>query len=308
MKQIKIGGSELEGSQVILGCMRLDERIKRKKKVSKVLQTAFDNGINTFDHADIYGGGKCETYFAQALKETSISRDEILIQSKCGIIPGKAFDFSKEHIIKSVEGSLTRLDTDHLDMLLLHRPDTLMEPVEVAEAFDELKAAGKVRHFGVSNFNPRQIQLLETAVKEPLIANQLQFGIAHAGMISNGLHVNMEDGESVDHDGSILEYSRIKNMTIQAWSPFQYGYFEGIFLDNHKFPELNAQLEKLAKKYGFTKTGIATAWINRHPADIQTVIGSMTRDRIRESTDASDLVLTREEWYSIYMAAGNILP
>ncbi|MBP6984019.1 MAG: aldo/keto reductase [Lactococcus raffinolactis] len=306
MKKIQIANTDMTASQIILGCMRINEA---GNNPVETIQTAYDHGINFFDHADIYGAGECETIFAQALKETSISRSDIYLQSKVGIKPGIAFDFSKQHIIEAVEGSLKRLDTDYLDALLLHRPDTLVEPEEVAEAFSQLEKAGKVRAFGVSNQNPGQIELLKTAVKQPLNINQLQFGLKHTGMIDAGINVNMENQAGLVRDGGILEYSRIHDMTIQAWSPFQYGFFEGVFVGNtEKFPELNARLLELADQYKVTPSGIAAAFINRHPAKMQTILGTMTPSRIIEATEAADIVLTREEWYSLYMAAGNILP
>lgn len=295
----------MQASQIILGCMRI---IEPGKNPVKVIETAYENGINFFDHADIYGAGQCETVFAEALAQTSIRREDIYLQSKCAIRPGVAFDFSKEHIIKSVEGSLQRLQTDYLDTMLLHRPDTLMEPEEVAEAFYELEKSGKVRYFGVSNQNPMQVELLKTAVKQPLLFNQLQFGLKHTEMVDAGLNVNIPNQASHMQDGSVLEYSRINKMMIQAWSPFQHGYFDGPFVGNDKFPELNKKLEEYAEKYNLTPSGIAIAWINRHPARMQTIIGTMTERRIEEVTNASDLVLSREEWYDLYMAAGNILP
>ena len=306
MKKIQIANTDMTASQIILGCMRINEA---GNNPVETIQTAYDHGINFFDHADIYGAGECETIFAQALKETSISRSDIYLQSKVGIKPGIAFDFSKQHIIEAVEGSLKRLDTDYLDALLLHRPDTLVEPEEVAEAFSQLEKAGKVRAFGVSNQNPGQIELLKTAVKQPLNINQLQFGLKHTGMIDAGINVNMENQAGLVRDGGILEYSRIHDMTIQAWSPFQYGFFEGVFVGNtEKFPELNARLLELADQYKVTPSGIAAAFINRHPAKMQTILGTMTPPRIMEATESADIVLTREEWYSLYMAAGNILP
>lgn len=306
MKRIKVGSVGLEASAVVLGCMRMNAL--SPKEATAVIETSVENGIDFFDHADIYGGGECETLFGKALQDSSVKRENILIQSKCGIVPGKMFDFSKEHIIASVDGSLKRLGIEQLDALLLHRPDTLVEPEEVAAAFDELEQSGKVRYFGVSNQNPTQIELLKKVVKQPLIANQLQFGIMHTGMVDQGIHVNMTDQGSFDHDGGILDYSRLHDMTIQAWSPYQYGFFEGVFLGNEKFPELNAAIDELAAKYGVTNTGIATAWILRHPAHMQTIIGTMNKQRIQDVAAASELVLTREEWYKIYMAAGNILP
>ncbi|MDT2583944.1 aldo/keto reductase [Lactococcus petauri] len=303
MKKIQI--ADMQASQIILGCMRI---IEPGKNPVKVIETAYENGINFFDHADIYGAGQCETVFAEALAQTSIRREDIYLQSKCAIRPGIAFDFSKEHIIQSVEGSLKRLQTDYLDTMLLHRPDTLMEPEEVAEAFYELEKSGKVRYFGVSNQNPMQVELLKTALKQPLLFNQLQFGLKHTEMVDAGLNVNIPNQASHMQDGSVLEYSRINKMTIQAWSPFQHGYFDGPFVGNDKFPELNKKLEEYAEKYNLTPSGIAIAWINRHPARMQTIIGTMTEQRIEEVTNASDLVLSRDEWYDLYMAAGNILP
>jgi predicted oxidoreductase len=304
VKKIKFGSTDIEVSSVILGLMR----INNAKDPVAVLTTAIENGITYFDHADIYGGGECEKIFADALAKTDYKREDLFIQSKCGIVPGKMFDFSKEHIIESVEGSLKWLNVDYLDVLLLHRPDTLVEPEEVAAAFDELEKAGKVKYFGVSNQNPRQIELLKKYVSQPLVANQLQFGVMHTGMIDQGIHVNMTDSGSVDHDGGILDYSRLNDMTIQAWSPYQYGFFEGVFIGNEKFPELNAKLEELAKKYQTTATGIASAWILRHPANMQVIAGTMTPHRIEEIAKASTIVLTRQEWYEVYLAAGNILP
>ena len=304
MKQIQLGASSQMVSSVILGCMR----INGAKDPVKVIETAYDNGINFFDHADIYGGGECESIFADALAKTSLKREDLFIQTKCGIVPGVMFDFSKKHIIESVEGSLQRLKMDYVDALLLHRPDTLVVPSEVAEAFDELEKSGKVRHFGVSNQKPMQIDLLKKYVKQPLLANQLQFGLKHSGMIDQGIHVNMTDDGSVDHDGSVLDYSRLNDMTIQAWSPYQYGFFEGVFIGNEKFPELNQALDNLAEKYGTTPTGLAAAWILRHPANMQVIAGTMNPGRIEEIAKASEIQLTREDWYELYRAAGNILP
>lgn len=304
MKTVKFGTTNLDVASVILGCMR----INNAENPVKVIETAVDNGITFFDHADIYGGGDCEHIFADALAKTEIKRDDLFIQSKCGIVPGKMFDFSKEHIVSSVEGILKRLDTDYLDALLLHRPDTLVEPEEVAAAFDQLEQQGKVKYFGVSNQKPGQIELLKKYVKQPLVANQLQFGIMHTGMIDQGIHVNMTDAGSLDHDGEILEYSRLHDMTIQAWSPYQYGFFEGVFIGHEKFPELNKVLEELAEKYHSTPTGIASAWILRHPANMQVIAGTMNIQRIEEIAQASDIQMSREDWYRVYMAAGNILP
>ncbi|HAA6356640.1 TPA_asm: aldo/keto reductase family oxidoreductase [Listeria monocytogenes] len=305
MKRITIGNSALTASEISLGCMRMADL--SKEDANKVINTALENGIDFFDHADIYGGGKSEEVFADAIDMNATIREKMILQSKCGIRQG-FFDFSKEHIIASVEGSLKRLKTDYLDTLLLHRPDTLFEPEEVAAAFTELEKSGKVRHFGVSNQNPGQIELLKKYVDQELIANQLQFSIMHTGMIDTGFNVNMTIDPSLERDGGILEYSRLNNMTIQAWSPFQYGFFEGVFLDNDKFPELNKTIDKIAADKGVTNSAIAVAWIQRHPASFQTVVGTMNPGRIADIAKASDVTLSREEWYEIYRAAGNQLP
>ncbi|MFL6562819.1 MAG: aldo/keto reductase family oxidoreductase [Bacillus sp. (in: firmicutes)] len=278
-----------------------------KTEAERFIQTALEEGANFFDHADIYGSGTCEEIFADAIHMNAEIREKIILQSKCGIRKGM-FDFSKEYILESVDGILKRLNTEYLDVLLLHRPDALVEPEEVAEAFDSLEKSGKVRHFGVSNQNPMQIQLLQKFVKQPLVANQLQLSITNANMISNGINVNMENDSAINRDGSILDFCRLNDITIQPWSPFQYGFFEGVFLGNDKFPELNQQIDEIAAKYEVSNTTIATAWLLRHPAHMQPVIGTMNIDRLKDCCKASEVQLTREEWYRIYRAAGNILP
>jgi len=305
VRTIKLGNSNLEVPVVAVGCMRINSL--EKKEAEQFVQTALEQGANFFDHADIYGGGTCEEIFADAIHMSPSVRENIILQSKCGIRKGM-FDFSKEHILHSVDGILSRLKTDYLDTLLLHRPDALVEPEEVAEAFDMLEQSGKVRHFGVSNQNPMQIQLLQKYVKQPLVANQLQLSITNANMISNGVNVNMENNSAINRDGSILDFCRLHDITIQPWSPFQYGFFEGVFLGNEKFPELNQQIDEIAEKYQVSNTTIAIAWLLRHPANMQPVIGTMNVDRLIDCCKASDIQLTREEWYSIYRAAGNILP
>ncbi|WP_153462879.1 aldo/keto reductase [Sediminibacillus terrae] len=305
MKKVKLGTSDLHTGEISLGCMRMDKL--SSNEAAKVMENAVEHGVDLFDHADIYGGGKSEEVFASALKETSINREDIVLQTKCGIRDG-FFDFSKQHILDSVEGSLKRLDTDYIDILLLHRPDTLMEPEEVAEAFAKLKESGKVRHFGVSNQNPMQIELLKKYLKDDLIINQLQLSLMFTPMIDAGLNVNMQHDPAVVRDSSILDYSRLHDMTIQAWSPFQYGMFEGVFVGNEKFPELNMKMQELAEKKGVTDSAIAIAWILRHPSKIQPVVGTMNVERLAGIARASDVELTREEWYELYRAAGNKLP
>lgn len=304
MKYVNIG-NQISASAVSLGCMRMAKL--DNKKVNAIIDCALENGINFFDHADIYGQGNSERLFGEYLKSHPGTREKILIQTKCAIHDGQ-YDFSKEHILRSVEGSLARLGVDYVDFLLLHRPDTLMEPDEVAEAFDALESSGKVRHFGVSNHNPMQIELLKTAVKQPITVNQLQFSVAEAGMVTSGMNANMKNAESVMHDGSVLEYSRIKNITIQTWSPFQFGFFKGNFVDNEDYPKLNEKLAEIGEKYGLTKTGVAAAWIMRHPAGMQLIAGTMNPEHLREICKASDVTLSRAEWYEIYRAAGHCLP
>lgn len=305
MKHIKLGGSTLHVPAIVVGCMRMDEL--KAAEAETFVQTALDLGANFFDHADIYGGGECERIFARAAKLNDDRREKVFLQSKCGIRKG-LFDFSKEHILKSVDGILERLDTDYLDMLLVHRPDALMEPEEVAEAFDHLLNTGKVRRFGVSNQSPMQMALLQKFMSQKILANQLQLSITNSGMIRSGINVNMENASSVDHDGEVLNYCRLNDVTIQAWSPFQYGMFEGVFLGNPKFPELNQKIDEIAARYGVSNTTITTAWILRHPANMQMISGTMSTSRLKQICQACDITLTPEEWYEIYRAAGNELP
>ena len=303
MYKIDFGKSGIMVPTVAVGCMRISDM--SEKEASAFVDTALSLDANFFDHADIYGGGKSEEVFGKAIAPSL--RDKIILQTKCGIRKGM-FDFSYEHIVSSVDGSLKRLGTDCIDVLLLHRPDALMEPEEVARAFDYLKASGKVRHFGVSNQNPYQMELLGKALDMPLCANQLQFSIMHAPMLQSGINVNMYNDSAVNRDGGVLDYCRLNNITIQPWSPVQYGFFEGCFIDNEKFPGLNAVLGKIGEKYGVSKTTIAFAWILRHPARMQPVTGTTNLTRLSDCIKAADIKITREEWYEIYRAAGNILP
>ncbi len=303
MYKIDFGKSGMKVPAVAVGCMRISDM--SEKEVSAFVDTALSLEANFFDHADIYGGGKSEEVFGKAV--TPSMRENIIIQTKCGIRQGM-FDFSYEHIVNSVDRSLKRLGTEYIDVLLLHRPDALMEPEEVARAFEYLKNSGKVRHFGVSNQNPYQIELLGKALSMPLCANQLQFSIMHAPMIQSGINVNMYNDSATNRDGGVLDYCRLNNITIQPWSPVQYGFFEGCFIDNEKFPELNEILEKIGEKYGVSKTTMAFAWILRHPAKMQPVTGTTNLSRLTDCIKASEIRITREEWYEIYRAAGNILP
>ena len=305
MKTIKIGTSDIEASEVSLGCMR--SAGMEPEAVDELIGTAWDCGITIFDHADIYGGGRCEEVFAASVARLGIPRDRLVLQSKCGIRQG-FFDFSKEHILRSVDGILSRLRTDYLDILLLHRPDALVEPDEVAEAFEQLATHGKVRIFGVSNHNPGQIELLQASLPMKLQANQLQFSVAHTGMVDAGLNVNMRNENGVNRDGGVLDYCRLKQITVQPWSPFQHGFFAGPFLGNPDFADLNRVIGEIAEAHHATPTTVAIAWILRHPARMQPVVGTTRPERVRDSARASGLLLTREEWYAIYRAAGNVLP
>ncbi|WP_150269282.1 aldo/keto reductase [Paenibacillus tepidiphilus] len=305
VNKIKAGNSALEVAEISLGCMRIADL--SPQEADKHIHSALEAGIDFFDHADIYAGGKAEEVFGDVVAASPGMREQMLIQTKCGIRHG-FFDFSKEHIISSVEGSLKRLKTDYVDVLLLHRPDTLMEPEEVAEAFDYLEQQGMVKHFGVSNLNPLQIELLKKNVKQPLLFNQLQLSVMVTGMIDAGFNVNMTNSASVVHDGGILEYSRLHDMTIQPWSPFQYGFFEGVFLGNEKFPEVNEVIGRLAEEKGVTDTAISIAWLLRHPAHMQPIVGTTNTQRLLDIAKASEITLTRQEWYEVYRAAGNKLP
>ncbi|GHU82141.1 aldo/keto reductase [Spirochaetia bacterium] len=306
MRTINLGLSGLTVPTIAVGCMRINTI--SAAEAEGFVKTALELGANFFDHAAVYGDGVCEEIFAAAFAKTSVKRENIFLQTKCGIRKGAAFDFSKALILESADESLKRLKTDYIDVFLLHRPDLLVEPEEVAEAFSILQAAGKVRYFGVSNQNPAQIRLLQKYVKQPIVANQLQLSLAHTGMLSQGLHVNMADEKAVNRDGGILDFCRLEDITIQPWSPFQYGFFEGVFLGSPKYPKLNAVIDDLAKKYGVKNTTIALAWLLRHPARFQPVTGTMNPARLKDCVKAAEITLTHDEWYALYLAAGNILP
>lgn len=307
MRSTSLGTSKIPASNIILGCMRikdLDDAVIRQ-----LVSTALDEGVTMFDHADIYGGGHaCEERFGSALGWSSSDREQVILQSKCGIRDGY-FDFSAEHIASSVDETLRALRTDYLDVLLLHRPDALMEPQEIAEAFDSLAASGKVRAFGVSNHSRGQLELLRSVVGQPLVANQLQLSLTHAPIIAEGVALNMADAQSIDRSGGILDYCRLTATTVQAWSPMRGPGWEGPFLgDRARFPELNDVVDRLAAEYQVAPEAIATAWITRHPADIQVVLGTTSPDRLRRSIPGSDLPLTRPQWYELFRAAGHIVP
>ncbi|HEN0528435.1 TPA: aldo/keto reductase [Streptococcus agalactiae] len=300
-----IGQTGIQATRIALGCMRMSDL--KGKQAEEVVGTALDLGINFFDHADIYRGGLSELRFRDAIKHLNVNRDKMIIQSKCGIREGY-FDFSKEYILSSVDGILERLGTEYLDFLILHRPDVLVEPEEVAEAFTKLRAEGKVKHFGVSNQNRFQMELLQSYLDEPLAVNQLQLSPAHTPMFDAGLNVNMLNKASIEHDDGIVDYCRLKRVTIQAWSPFQIDLSRGLFVNHPDYKELNETIAKLAKNYNVSSEAIVIAWILRHPAKMQAIVGSMNPSRLKAIDKANDIALTRKEWYDIYRSAGNILP
>ena len=308
MRYITLGQDDKELSEIVLGMMRIKD--KSVNEVEELVETALSVGINAFDLADIYGLGRCEELLGLVLKNRPDLREKMWIQSKCGIRIEEFtyFDFSKDYIIKSVDGILQRLKIDHLDSLLLHRPDALMESNQVAEAFDLLYKQGKVRNFGVSNQNPMMMELLKKDVKQPLAVNQLQLSAAFTPGFESGFHVNMEDSQAAMRDGSIFEYCKLHDVVIQAWSVLQFGYFKGNFVGNEKFQALNQVLDRLAIKYGVTSSTIAISWILRYPAKMQAVVGTTNPKHLREVSQAANFSLTRKEWYEIYLAAGNNLP
>lgn len=306
MKMIRIGKNMEKDPAVVVGMMRFSSL--NKEEAEHYVMHAVERGANYFDHADIYDAGACEALFGEVLKQHASLREQLVIQSKCGIVPGKMYDLSREHIVASVDASLKRLHTEYLDYLILHRPDALMDPEEIAYTMDYLVKQGKVAKFGVSNMNPMQLELLLRYVRQPISINQLQLSLPHSNMIAAGLETNMTSEGAINRDGYVLDYCRVHNITVQAWSPFQYGQIEGCFIDNPKFEALNEVMATLAKRYDTSKTAIAAAWIFRHPANMQLVAGTTKEDRLDEIIAASRLKLKREEWYALYMAAGHILP
>ena len=308
MKMINVVNGPQNASAIILGCMRMPAL--SVGQAAAMIRTATEEGVNFFDHATCYGGGEAETRFGDAFPLTGLKREDVYIQSKCGLyFDRKEFSWSKADILDSADGILRRLKTDYLDALLLHRPDLLFDPEEVAEAFDELHRTGKVRHFGVSNVTPGQLELLKKYVKQPLVFNQLQFSLEQSQLIDNGLYLNnLTTERSVVRDNGVLDYCRLHDITIQAWSPLQFGMFKGCFVDHPDFPELNKVLGELGEKYGVSKTAVAIAWILRHPAKMQAIAGTMNPDHLRNICAAAGVTLTHQEWYQLYLASGKFLP
>lgn len=293
----------MEVARIGLGCMRYAD--KPVSQIVEIIETAHELGMNFFDHADIYGGGGAEKIFGEALAQSSVKREDVILQSKCGIRQG-IYDFDKDYILGQVDQSLAHLKTDYMDIYLLHRPDQLMELDEVAEAARELQASGKVRHFGVSNFSPMQIELLQSALDTRIEVNQVQISLEHSLLFDEELSYNLKG--TTHHTGGLISYARLKGLTLQAWSPLQYGFIEGDFITNTQHEALAQLMKKLGDTYDATPAAIALAWLLRHPANIQPMLGSTTPSRIREAAHATEFELTKREWYDLYKAAGNELP
>lgn len=309
MKTINVVNGPQNVPAIVQGCMRMPAL--SVEEAAKVIRTSYDLGVNYFDHATCYGeNGAAETRFGEAFAKTGLRREDVVLQSKCGLcFERNEFDWTKENILSSVEGSLKRLKTDYLDVLLLHRPDVLFEPEEVAAAFDQLEAEGKVRYFGVSNLVPMQIELLKKYVKQPLVFNQVQLSLDQSQLIDQALYMNNKSTDfSINRDGNLLDYCRLQDITIQAWSPLQFGMFKGTFIDHPDFPELNKVLAKIGEREGVSKTAVALAWILRHPAKMQVIIGTMNPEHIVSACDASKVQLSHHDWYELYLAAGKYLP
>lgn len=306
MKYVDIKGTNIKASRLALGCMRIGQM--EVEAVEELIETALELGINFFDHADIYGAGASEKVFGKALAKHPEWREKMIIQSKCGIVPGKCYDFSQKHILKCVDESLENLQTNYLDILLLHRPDVLMDPEEVARTFDILYASGKVKYFGVSNMNPMQIELIKKYSKHPIVINQVQFNLVNASMIDCGINVNMTNNEAINRDGSLLEYCYLHDITIQPWSILQASWEKGTFIDHPDYKELNDKLEELGAKYGLDKAAMSVAWILRHPSRMQPIAGTTNPERLKNLAKACDVKISREDFYALYLANNRQLP
>lgn len=326
MKTYRIPNTDLDATRIAYGCMPIggawdsapltDET---RGRALDIVRSALDQGINFYDHADIYCRGKSEEAFAGIWKRASNLRQRIYVQSKCGICfegdPDPAFpqrfDFSYEHIMRSVEGSLKRLQTDYLDVLLLHRPDPLVEPEEVARAFDALHGSGKVRYFGVSNHTAAQIALLRKFVKQPIVFNQVAFNVVHTHMLDEGIVFNQDRPGRSERNGGTIEYCRQHDIMIQAWGALAWGRLTGGARSplNETQSKAAAAIADMAKAKGVSGEAILVAWLLRHPAKIQPIIGTTNAERIRASCEGDGVTLTREEWYTLFIAGrGEQLP
>lgn len=324
LKTLPLHTRGIPASRIALGCMGLGggwdhEPITAEniRQGHEAVEAALSIGINFFDHADIYTRGKAEKIFGQLFKDRPGLREEIIIQSKCGIKliePGdtsNSFDLSGEHILKSVDGTLSRLGTEYIDILLLHRPDPLMDPEEVAGALRKLKTAGKVRHFGVSNMSAAQIKLLEHYCDEPFVVNQLHMSLAKISWLDAMVSVNREPWKDITFPEGTLEYCRTQNIQLQAWGPLAQGLFSGRPLTGQPESVVNtaAMVQSLAEQKNTTPEGIVLSWLITHPAAIQPVIGTVNPQRIAACAGADKLELTRKEWYDLYVSSrGEKLP
>ncbi len=308
MKTIHVVNGPQNVPAIIQGCMRMPAL--SIEDATRVIRNACDLGVTFFDHATCYGKGEAEQRFGDAFPRTGLKREDVFLQSKVGLcFERNEFDWTKENILESVNDSLRRLSTDYLDAVLLHRPDVIFEPEEVAEAFQRLSDSGKVKYFGVSNLMPMQIELLKKYVRQPLVFNQVQLSLEQSQLIDQALYMNNKTTEySVNRDGSLLDYCRLNDITIQAWSPLQYGFFKGTFVDHPDFPELNKALGEIGEREGASKTAVAIAWILRHPAKMQAIVGTMNPAHMRDICDASKVNLSHHDWYQLYLAAGKYLP
>ena len=304
MKYFTPSGTDLSLPRIAQGCMRIAGL--SDAEADRMIKSDLDCGINFFDHADIYSKGRCEEKFGAFLKRNPSLREKMTIQTKCGIVIGKSYDFSREHLTACVEGSLKRLGVETVDVLLLHRPDALCEPETVAEVFDDLHSSGKVKYFGVSNHNSFQIALLQKYCRQRLMFDQLQFSPVRTSMIDAGMHVNMTDKRGVARDGMVLDYCRLNDVTIQPWSPFRAA--AGPYLGNPFYGKLNRALKSIAAKYDITDSAAVLAWILRHPAKMQPIVGSTDPARITAMAKAAEVTITHDEWYDVYRAAGNGIP
>ncbi len=324
MNKYKIYNTDLEVSRIAYGCMGIggswDDSPLADETISKAIDSvsaALEGGINFFDHANIYARGKSEIVFSKVLQELKGIRDKIIIQSKCGIrfpgdpnpeSPGR-YDFSYKNIVESTNASLNRLGIEQLDILLLHRPDPLMQPEEVAKAFDELHKQGKVRYFGISNFNPGQMTLLQNSLDYPLVVNQIEISLLHHHVFNDGILANQLSGKYAAATG-IIDHCMLNNIQVQAWSPVALGKIFNPPTDaESNVKKLSRKLIEYAEEKNTSVEAIALAWLLKHPAGIQPVIGTTKPERIINSCKADDIELTREEWYTLFtIARGNPVP
>ncbi len=326
MKTFAVPHTDMVVSRIAYGCMMIGGgwnhdplTSQTRGNAMKVVHTALDAGINFFDHADVYNYGKSEAVFSDLWLEQPHLRHSLYLQTKCGIrfaddpISGapQRFDFSYEHILRSVEGSLKRLKTDYLDVLLLHRPDALVEPEEVARAFDELQTSGKVRYFGVSNQTPAQMDLLRAFVKQPIIFNQLELSVIHTHLLDEGIVLNQDNPARPVRNEGTLEYCRLHNIMVQPWSPLAVGKLTGrkdVKLTAAQQQAAKVVAEMAAEKH-ISPEGIMIAWLLRHPAMMQPVVGTTKSERLLAACEGDGVELTREEWYTLFIAGrGEKLP